>query len=87
LSRPRFLRAPVHFFSCYLELGAGLNTLGLRVVDVTAFALDSDRKDAMLIKQPAYVFTVVKKHPNPLWGSRSRSPPLSIGFMPLVHTR
>jgi hypothetical protein len=37
-----------------------LNAFGLKVVGVTVFAHDSHRKNAMLIKQPAYVFTIVK---------------------------
>ena len=41
-----------------------LNAFGLKVVDVTVRAHDSHRKNAVLIKQPAYVFVVVKKHIN-----------------------
>ena len=42
-----------------------LNALGLKVLAVTVFAQDSHRKNPVLIKQPAYVFAVVKKHLNP----------------------
>lgn len=47
------------------ETRSKLNALGLKVLAITVFAQDSHRKDPMLIKQPAYVFAVVKKHLNP----------------------
>jgi hypothetical protein len=56
------------YFVSFLRLFAGseamLNVLGLKVVGVTVFAHDSYRKNAMPIKQPTYVFAVVKKHFN-----------------------
>lgn len=44
-------------------MGAGrtLNALDLKVVGVTVFAHNSQRKNVVLSKQPAYVFAIVKK--------------------------
>jgi hypothetical protein len=42
-----------------------LNAFGLKVLAGTVFAQDSHRKNPVLIKQPAYVFAVVKKHLKP----------------------
>src|SRR4051812_38166431 len=51
-------------FSYLLGAGAALNSLGVKVVGVAVFAHHSRRNNAMLSKQPAYVFAVVKKHLN-----------------------